>query len=158
LAIGQPDPARSNFRYTRSRAALEGQNGLPLLKPPYAEIVALDMNTGEKVWSVVNGGDGPTDHPRLRDLDIPPMGSNGRAAALATKSLLIVTEGSGRSGSATGGGPHLRFFKKDSGELVHSYRLPAPATGNPMTYLQNGKQYVVVAVGSTPAKLVALSL
>lgn len=158
LAIGQPDPARSNFRYTRSRAALEGPDGLPLLKSPYAEIVALDMNTGEKVWSAVNGGDGPIDHARLRDLNIPPMGSNGRAAALVTKSLLIVTEGSGRSGSATGGGPHLRFFEKDSGELVHSYLLPAPATGNPMTYLHKGKQYIVVAVGSTPAKLVALSL
>lgn len=158
LAVNQPDPARSNFRYTRSRAALEGPDRLPLFKPPYAEIVALDMNTGEKSWSAVNGGDGPITHPRLRNLDLPPLGSNGRAAALATKSLLIVTEGSGRSGSARGGGPHLRFFNKASGDVVHEYKLPAPATGTPMTYTHNGRQFILVAIGSTPAKLVALSL
>jgi quinoprotein glucose dehydrogenase len=159
VAVDKPDPSRSNFRYTRSRTEeLAGPDGLPLLKPPYARIVALDMNAGTKVWSAVNGGDGPIDHPRIKDLNLPAMGSNGRAAAMVTKRLLFVTEGSGRSGSARGGGPNLRAFDKLTGELLATVELPGPATGVPMTYMLDGKQYVVVAVGTTPAKLVALGL
>lgn len=158
IAVDQPDPARSNFRYTRSRAPMEGPDGLPLLKPPYAEIVALDMNAGTRLWSAVNGGDGPIDHPRLKELNLPPLGSNARAAAMVTKSLLWVTEGSGRSGSARGGGSHLRAFDKKTGELLSVITLPGDPTGVPMSYMHEGKQYVVVAVGTNPAQLVALSL
>ena len=160
VAVGEPDPARSNFRYTRAlaRSALEGPEGLPLFKPPYARIVAMDMNQGEIAWAAVNGGDGPIDHPRLKDLNLPPMGSNGRAAALVTKTLLFVTEGAGRSGSAQGGGSNLRAFDKTTGEVLATIELPGQATGVPMTYMLDGKQYVVVAVGTEPAQLVALSL
>ncbi|HIA48544.1 MAG TPA: pyrroloquinoline quinone-dependent dehydrogenase [Candidatus Hydrogenedentes bacterium] len=158
IAVEKPDPARSNFRYTRSRAPMEGPEGLPLFKPPYAQVIAMDMNKGEIAWSVVNGGDGPINHPRLKELDLPPLGSNGRAGALVTKSLVFVTEGSGRSGSARGGGPHIRAFDKLTGEVVTSFLLPAEATGVPMSYMLDGKQYIVVAVGSSPAQLVALSL
>lgn len=158
LKVGEPDPARSNFRYTRARGRLNGPDGLPLLKPPYAEIVAIDMNRGEKLWSVVNAGDGPIDHPRIEDLDLPPMGTNGRGAALVTKSLLFATEGSGRTGSARGGGPHIRAFDKRTGEVLAKVWLPANATGVPMTYVLDGKQYIVVAVGSSPAQLLGLGL
>ncbi|MFP6597467.1 MAG: pyrroloquinoline quinone-dependent dehydrogenase, partial [Candidatus Hydrogenedentota bacterium] len=158
IAVDKPDPARSNFRYTRSRAPMQGPEGLPLFKPPYAQVIAMDMNRGEIAWSVVNGGDGPINHPRLKELDLPPLGSNGRAGALVTKSLVFVTEGSGRSGSARGGGPHIRAFDKLTGEVVTSFLLPAEATGVPMSYMLDGKQYIVVAVGSSPAQLVALSL
>jgi quinoprotein glucose dehydrogenase len=158
IAVDKPDPARSNFRYTRSRAPMEGPDGLPLFKPPYASIVALDMNKGEIAWSAVNGGEGPIDHPRLQALNLPALGSNARAGALVTRSLLFVTEGSGRSGSARGGGPHLRAFEKLTGELVASIELPGDATGVPMSYMLGDKQYIVVAVGSEPAQLVGLSL
>jgi len=158
VALAAPDPARSNFRFTRSQAEFPTVDGLPLFKPPYAKIVAIDLNRGEHVWEAVNGGDGPIDHPLLEGLDLEPMGSNGRAAALVTKTLLFATEGSGRSGSATGGGPHLRAFDKQTGEVIASIGLPGQATGVPMTYSVDGKQYIAVAVGSTPAQLVALTV
>ena len=107
---------------------------------------------------MTNGGDGPRDHPLLKELDLPPLGSNARAGALVTKTLLFVTEGSGRSGSATGGGTKLRAFDKATGEVLAAFELPGEPTGAPMTYLADGRQYVVVAVGTAPPQLVALAL
>lgn len=156
--VAKPDPARSDFRYTRSFARLEGPEGLPLLKPPYAHLTAIDLNRGEIAWQVVNGGDGPRDHPLLKDLDLPPMGSNGRAAVLVTKTLLFATEGSGRSGSATGGGTKLRALDKATGAVIASFDFIDAPTGVPMTYAWRGTQYVVTAIGSKPAQLVALAL
>ncbi len=75
-----------------------------------------------------------------------------------TKSLVFVTEGSGRSGSATGGDVHLRALDKKTGEVLASFELPGDVTGVPMTYELDRRQFIVVAVGSTPAQLVALSL
>ena len=159
ITVDAPDPARSNFRYTRARyKRLEGPDGLPILKPPYAEVVAMDMNKGEIAWTAVNGGIGPIDHPRLKGLGLPPIGTNARGMILATKSLLFVTEGSGRTGSAKGGGPNIRALDKETGKELASVKLPGNASGVPMSYILDGKQYVVVAVGSSPAQLVALGL
>ena len=66
--------------------------GLPLLKPPYGRITAIDLNKGEIVWAVANGN-GPRDHPLLKPLNLPPLGNTGRSAPLLTKSLLFVGEG-----------------------------------------------------------------
>ena len=158
MIVTKPDPARSNFRYTRGRARVHGPRGLPLMKPPYGRITAIDLNKGEHVWEVVNGGDGPRDHPALKGLDLPPLGTNTRAGALVTKTVLFVTEGSGRTGSATGGGNKLRAFDKATGAVLAEFVLPDHATGVPMTYMVEGKQYVVVAIGSSPAQFVAFSL
>jgi quinoprotein glucose dehydrogenase len=157
--LNEPDPSRSNFRYTRGRGeSFDGPQGLPLIKPPYAKITAINLNTGEHLWWAVNGGEGPVDHPAIKHLDLPPMGTNARAGAMVTRTLLFVTEGSGRSGSATGGSPYLRAFDKRTGEVLARIQLPGHATGVPMTYLARGKQFIAVAVGSNPAQLVALSL
>jgi quinoprotein glucose dehydrogenase len=158
LMLAKPDPARSNFTYTRTRAPLPTVDGLNIIKPPYAQIVAMDLNKGEIAWTAVNGGDGPLDHPALKGLDLPPLGTNARAAVLVTKTLLFVTEGSGRSGSATGGGNTLRAFNKRTGRLLSEFELESEITGIPMTYQVNGKQYITVAIGTNPAKLVTLSL
>lgn len=159
IALTVPDPSRSNFRYTRGRGeSFDGPQGLPLIKPPYAKITAINLNTGEHLWWAVNGGEGPVDHPAIKHLNLPPMGTNARAGAMVTKTLLFVTEGSGRSGSATGGSPYLRAFDKRTGEVLARIRLPDHATGVPMTYRAQGRQYVAVAVGANPAQLVALSL
>jgi quinoprotein glucose dehydrogenase len=158
LFVAAPDPSRSNLRYTRTFAEMDGPDGLPLLKGPYAHIAALNLNSGALKWQVVNGGEALKDHPRLADLDLPPMGSNARAAVLVTKTLLFATEGSGRSGSATGGGTRLRALDKASGEEVAAFAFNDQPTGVPMTYLWQGRQYIVVAIGSTPAQLVALAL
>ena len=106
-------------------------------------------------------GDGPRDHPALKHLNLPPLGQMGRAAPLVTRTLLFVTEGSaaGLSVPPGGGGPWLRAFDKRTGAVVAQIPLPAGATGAPMTYLHDGRQYIVVAVadeGHAP-ELVALS-
>jgi quinoprotein glucose dehydrogenase len=157
MQLGEPDPNRSNFRYTRIRNKIEGPRGLPLIKPPYGRITAIDLNKGEHVWMAVNGGDGPRDHPAIAHLDLPALGTKCRAGVLVTKSILWLTEGAGRSGSATGGGTHLRALNKTNGEELCKFELPSQPTGVPMTYEVDGKQYVVLAIGSTPAQLIAFS-
>ena len=168
------DPGRTDLRYRRgTRQWVPGPQGLPLLKPPYGRITAIDLNRGEHVWMVANG-DGPLDHPLLAGLDLPPLGSPGRAAPLVTRTLLFSGEGSsGRGGGGNrlpegmspnllpGGGENvLRAFDKKSGEVVWRYDLGARTTGAPMTYLHEGRQYLVVAVGGPEVVpgLVALAL
>ena len=151
--------------------------GIPLVKPPYGRVTALNMNTGELEWSVANG-DGPRDHPLLRDLDLPPLGIPNRPAPLVTKSFLFVGEGSdavigtvpGGSGAydgpATGydeswrWGTVFRAYDKSSGNTVFEIDLSAGTTGAPMTYMHEGKQYIVVAVSSraTEPEWIALGL
>ena len=151
--------------------------GIPLVKPPYGRVTALNMNTGELEWSVANG-DGPRDHPLLRDLDLPPLGIPNRPAPLVTKSFLFVGEGSdavigtvpGGSGAydgpATGydeswrWGTLFRAYDKSSGNTVFEIDLSAGTTGAPMTYMHEGKQYIVVAVSSraTEPEWIALGL
>jgi cytochrome c5 len=126
----------------------QGPSGLPLLKPPYGRITALDLNKGEKLWTVPNG-DGPRNHPLLKDLNLPPLGEPGRAAPLLTKTLLFLGEASdavaGRHGSP---GPRkFRAYDKASGQVVWKKELPAGATGAPITYLAGGRQFIVVPIG-----------
>lgn len=119
-----------------------GPNGLPLLKPPYGRVTALDLNHGEELWMAANG-DGPRDHPLLRDLDLPPLGTVGRPAPLVTRTLLFLGE-SGEVASAT-----LRAYDKTNGDVLAEIDLPAPTSSAPMTYIADGRQYVVVAISST---------
>jgi len=158
MKLIQPDPSRSDFAYVRSGSQVEGPQGLPLIKPPYGRVTAVDLNRGETVWMVTNGGDGPRDHPALKHLNLPPLGTPTRAAVLVTKTLLFVTEGSGRSGSAIGGGNGFRALDKATGKELWRMELDGQITGNPMTYAVDGKQFVVMPVGSDPPRLVALSL
>jgi quinoprotein glucose dehydrogenase len=151
LRPGNPDTM--NVRYTRGlREMIPGPQGLPLLKPPYGRITAIDMNTGEHIWMVPNG-DGPRDHPTIAHLDLPRLGQPGRAMTVLTKSLLFVTEGDpSMIRTPPGGGPGVgkgfRAYDKTSGEVVWETTLPAGSTGSPMTYLHGGTQYIVVPVGS----------
>ena len=93
IALVKQDPNRGNLRYVfKQRDYTIGPRGLPLLKPPYGRITAIDLNRGEHVWMVANG-DGPRDHPLLKDLHLPRLGQPGRAAPLLTKTLLVLGEG-----------------------------------------------------------------
>jgi quinoprotein glucose dehydrogenase len=141
---------------------LQLPNGLPAVKPPYGSLVAIDMNKGEILWKVPNGN-GPRDHPALKSLNLPPLGTLGRASALVTKTLLFIGEGMGLGAAripAWGGGKMFRAYDKKTGQVIWETELPGGTTGAPMTYMANGKQYIVVAVGweKTPAELVALAL
>ena len=156
------DPKTTNLRYRASdRRLLQGPQGLPLMKPPYGRITAIDLNKGETAWMVANG-DGPRNHPLLKDLNLPPLGQAVRAAPLVTKTLLFVTEGDQINVRTppNGGGRKFRAYDKATGKVLWETEFGAGSTGTPMTYMHNGKQFIVVAIGGQqyPAEFVALAL
>ncbi len=158
----KPDADRSNLDYVRyDYEWAAGPRGMPLFKPPYGRIVAIDLNAGLLKWTVPNG-DGPRDHPAIRHLDLPPLGNPGRASPLATKTLLFIGEGldSGTGVPPMGGGKTFRAYDKATGVVVWETELDGGTTGAPMTYMWQGTQYVVVATGwsDRPGELVALAL
>jgi quinoprotein glucose dehydrogenase len=128
--------------------------GLPLFKPPWGRITAIDMNTGEHAWMVANSDtpDNVKNNPALAGIELPPTGKPTRAVLLVTKTLLIAGEGQG-------GDPVLRAHDKATGRVVGELELPGTASAKPMTYLLNGKQYIVLSVAAPgAAELVALAL
>jgi quinoprotein glucose dehydrogenase len=152
MQLVEPDPARSNFDYVgKMQVFVPGPQGLPLWKPPYTSISAIDLNTGDTKWKIPVG-DGPRDHKLLKDLELPQLGDPGRTFVLTTKTLLLLAHGS----------KHRRFyaFDKSTGEEVARIDLPGEPSGAIMTYMSGGKQYVAVPVGGrrSPGGLVALSL
>ena len=129
--------------------------GLPLVKPPYSRMTAIDLNTGEHAWWVPTGdGDRYRNHPLLRDLDLPPLGGdNAVNGPLLTKTLLIYCLTAGGSH----GGPRLVAYDKTDGTELASVDLPSGAIGTPMTYMLDGRQYVALTVGGGP-RLIAFAL
>jgi quinoprotein glucose dehydrogenase len=122
--------------------------GLPLVKPPYGRMTAIDLNKGDIVWQVPHGDtpDAIKNHPALKGLTIPRTGrGNGRIGTLVTKSLVIAGE-AGFVTTPSGRGAMLRAYDKDTGADAGAVYMPAPQTGSPMTYMRNGRQYIVVAV------------
>jgi quinoprotein glucose dehydrogenase len=131
--------------------------GLPLVKPPYGSISAIDLNKGEILWHIANGDtpDNIRDNPALKGLSIPRTGRSGVFGVLVTKTLVICGERSaGRSAVM------LRAYDNATGQEVGAVPMPAGQTGTPMTYTHNGKQYVVVAIAGPgfPAELIAFKL
>jgi quinoprotein glucose dehydrogenase len=123
--------------------------GLPLIKPPYGRITAIDLNKGELVWQVAHGDtpDNVRNHAALKGLTIPRTGrTNGRIGTLVTKSLIIAGE-PGFNTTPHGRGAMLRAYDKATGADAGAVFMPAPQTGSPMTYMRHGKQYLVVAIG-----------
>ncbi len=160
VKLNKPDPARSNLDYVRGgpafAGAVPGPKGLPLFKPPWGRITAIDLNTGDHAWMVPHG-DGPRQLvSELAGRDVGPLGSGG-GGPLLTKTLLFVGQGAGGRGARGGGGANvLRAFDKATGEVVAAVELPAAPSGTPMTYAVDGKQYIVLATND--GKMVALSL
>ena len=172
--ILEGNPDRTNLAYIKGRRQwIGGPRGLPLFKPPYGRITAIDLNTGEIMWMVPNGW-GPNEHPAIAHLNLGRLGTPGRPGPLLTKTLLFVGEGSNVGIEAGGrvmegmplsivtsyGEPWFRAYDKRTGDVVWEMELPAGATGVPMTYLHEGRQYVVVPIGGreVPGQWVALSL
>jgi len=122
--------------------------GLPLVKPPYGRLTAIDMRRGEILWQIPHGEtpDNVRNHPALKGLTIPRTGRTGTVGQLVTKTLLIAGEaGFGPTPSGVRGAM-LRAYDKATGKEVGAVYMPAPQTGSPMTYMLNGRQYIVVAV------------
>jgi quinoprotein glucose dehydrogenase len=160
--LGVPDTALdSNLLYMQQ----PGRNpqmpdGLPLFKPPYSRITAINMNTGDHAWMVPAGnGDRIRNNPRLKGLNLPPLGGDSTfSGPLLTKTVLIYALTTGGSK----GGPRLVAYDKATGKELGSVDLPGNAIGTPMTYLVGGKQFVAITVqGATPSavpELVAFAL
>jgi quinoprotein glucose dehydrogenase len=125
-------------------------DGLPLIKPPYGRFTAIDMDKGEIKWQIPFGPtpDAVRYSPLLKDLKVPPTGESGLSVgSLVTKTLVIA--GDGEVGTSASGirGAALHAYDKETGREIGAIYLPAPQSGSPMTYMLNGKQYIVVAVG-----------
>ena len=122
--------------------------GLPLIKPPYGRITALDLNKGDLVWQIAHGEtpDNVKNHPALKGLTIPRTGRQGRIGVLVTKTLVIAGEGGFFTAPNGQRGAMLRGYDKATGKEIGAVYMPAPQTGSPMTYMLNGKQYVVVSI------------
>ena len=139
-----------------------GPQGLPLFKPPWGRVTAIDLNRGEIAWQVPNG-DAPEyvkNHAALEGIDVGRTGRPDRGGVLVTSTLLFAGEGGGMFAAFGSGGNKFRAHDKATGEIVAEIELPANQTGLPMTYMHEGRQYIVVAVGARrhPAELVALAL
>ena len=140
-----------------------GPQGLPLIKPPWGRITAIDLNSGDHVWMIANGEapEAIKNHPAMRGIDLRNAGKPERSPLLVTKTLLFGADGSGLfNAGPNAGGKIFRAIDKKTGAIIHEMELPASTTGVPMTYMIDDKQYIVVATGArgTPAELVALAI
>lgn len=160
VKLTKPDPARSNLDFIRGGGAfgtpVTGPQQLPLFKPPWGRITAIDLNKGDHAWMIPHG-DGP--RKQVSDMvgrDVGPLGGGG-GGPLLTKSLLFIGQGAGGRGARGGGAASvLRAYDKANGKVLAELTLPAAPGGTPMTYLAGGKQYIVIATADR--KLVALGL
>ena len=152
FVVMEPGDASSDMTIRPRVSNLPGPQGLPLFKPPYSQLVALDMNAGSRVWGVPLG-DGPRRHDALRGLDLPPLGNYEKSGGpLLTKTLLFIGQGIESKS--------LRVFDKDTGYEVFELELPARSSSAPITYMAAGTQYIVLAIGGGGAteQLIGLAL
>jgi quinoprotein glucose dehydrogenase len=153
-----PGGDRSDMDYIMISGRVPRIQNLPLVKPPYSRITAIDLNTGDHAWMIA-AGDTPDDiknNPALQGVNVPRTGTPGaRPLLLATATLLFAGEGQG-------GQPYLHAIDKRTGNVVHSVRLDAPVTSKPMSYSVDGKQYVSFWIGGVAervrSRLVTLAL
>ncbi len=122
-------------------AQLPTVQGLRLIKPPYGRITAYDMNKGIIAWQIANGDTPPNvkNNPALQGLTIPKTGSPRNVGLLVTKTLLFAGDGTD---------PLLDAYDKQTGEIIAQIPMPAMQTGLPMTYVHQGRQFILVSVGA----------
>ena len=166
LSVVPPPPGVSDMAYIAgANQGLRGGGGrltvegLPLGKPPYGQISALDLNSGEILWQTPHGDtpDYIRNHSALEGLRIPRTGQPGSVGTLVTKTLVIAGDSGVSERSSGQRGAMLRAYDKATGEEVGAVEMPAPQTGSPMTYMVNGVQYIVVAISGNglPGELIA---
>jgi quinoprotein glucose dehydrogenase len=122
------------------------------MKPPYGVLAAIDLKQGRVAWKVPHGEtpDNVRNHPALRGRNIPRTGQGGWVGPLVTKTLVMLGEGQFTTTEDRGRGAMLRAYDKATGAEVGEVYMPAPQSGSPMTYMANGKQYIVIAVSGGP--------
>ena len=166
LGLVPPDPSRSDMNYISgiarpaTAAAAGGAGGegggpgltvqgLPLFKPPYGSISAINLDKGEIAWKVPHGEtpDNIRNSPALKGLAIPRTGRGGLVGVLTTGSLVIAGERGTFTDPQGRNGAMLRAYDKATGKEAGAVFMPTGQTGSPMTYMVNGKQYIVIAIG-----------
>ena len=164
------DPERSDMDFIRGRArgiaavdAALNIDGIPLIKPPWGRITAIDLKQGQILWQVPHGEtpDNIRNHTLLQGIDIPRTGRSGRVGTLITKTLVIAGESGGTITLPSGEeGAYLRAYDKMTGADVAQVVMPTQASGSPMTYMHEGQQYIVLAIsgGGFPGELIAYRL
>jgi quinoprotein glucose dehydrogenase len=166
------DPKRSNMAYISGAGGDDRVltvQGLPVVKPPWGRITAIDLTKGEIVWQIAHGEtpDYVKNHPALKGVTIPRTGrpggaggSSGGIGVLTTKTLVISGEGGVFTTPSGQRGAMLRAYDKATGKEVGAVYMPGSQTGTPMTFMRDRKQYIVVATGggSIAAQLMAYRL
>ncbi len=141
-------------------------DGLPLTRPPYGRVTAIDLDTGEHLW-MSPVGRGPVNHPALRGLDLPPLGWFDRSFPLATETVLVLATGFPRGLERPGAeafvepGPRLRAFDLETGAVLAELKLRDNPGGSPISYMVDGRQYLVIPINgydSWAPQLLALAL
>ena len=155
-------PAAAAAPANEERVAPLSVQGLPLIKPPYGRISAIDLDKGEIVWQVAHGEtpDNIRNHPALKGLNIPRTGRPGIVGNVVTKTLVVAGESGFFTTPSGQRGAMLRAYDKATGKEVGAVYMPAPQSGSPMTYMLNGKQYIVLAIsgGTYSGELLAFRL
>ena len=151
----EPKSSDATLNYVRNVTTRVGPQGLPLTKPPYGRITAIDLNKGEILWQEPNGIGSPQvrSHPALVGVELPPLGG-GLDLVLVTKTLLLSAQ---PTPNESGFFP-LVARDKLTGEVIAEIELPGRAIGPPVTYLFEGEQYIGVTVRGTPPELVVLNI
>jgi quinoprotein glucose dehydrogenase len=153
VQLVEPEEGSSDFTYVRGGVtSVNGPQGLPLTKPPYGRLTAIDLNTGDHIWMVPHGEGIRQRIIDLGILDPGPVGSTSRTGPVLTKTLLYIAQQDGRRSV-------MRAFDKATGEVVHEFELPSVPSATPMTYMAGGKQYIAIALGGgTESSLVTYAL
>jgi quinoprotein glucose dehydrogenase len=136
--------------------------GLPIVKPPYGVLSAINLDKGDLMWEVPHGDtpDNVRNHPALKGMDIPKTGQNGSVGLMVTKTLVILGDPQVTSPGGRPRGAMLRAYDKQSGKEVGAVLMPAAQSGSPMSYSVDGKQYIIVAVsgGAYSGEYIAYAL
>jgi len=136
--------------------------GLSLLKPPYGTVNALNLDKGELTWQVAHGDtpDNVRNHPALRGLNIPKTGQAGNVGLAITRTLVVVGDPGVTTTPDHPRGAMLRGYDKTTGKEAGAVWMPAAQSGSPMTYLANGRQFIIVAVsgGNYSGEYIAYAL
>ena len=161
-------PELGDGEYVSGVAGRQGGGGglnvqnLPIVKPPYGVLAAIDLMRGELKWQVPHGEtpDNIRNHPLLKGMDLPRTGQNGSLGLVVTKSLVILGDRQVTAPPGRARGAMLRAYDKETGKEVGEVLMPAAQTGSPMTYMLEGRQYIVVAVGGPgfPGEYLAFTL
>src|ERR1700690_4560073 len=151
LGLNKPKTEDSDMNYVEGHIGWDDlkAQGLSVFKPPYGTITAINLDTGEFVWQIAHGEtpDVVRNSPALKGLAIPRTGQAGHVGTLVTKTLVISGDPLATTIHSHGHGAILHAYDKATGKEVGAVYMPAPQSGTPMTYMLDGRQYIVLAIG-----------